>query len=191
MLLPFRSKLCAITGWHKSIFMSCKGSLVGKPIVTHTQVIWEWAISHSGVGRKSQMNCGVLMPLLCDLTNVSAWGNFKNDLWPIYDHAKWYTSPPGIMTILQATYYRKTMQLQGGHSQLRSTRFLWLKRSCNLLISIGSTSAYCEYSGVPYDFLVSNIGGTYDLAQSQTISSPSRVQGKTNINLLCIYHEQI
>ena len=52
--------------------------------------------------------------------------------------------------------------------------------------------SYCKYSGVTYDLLVSNIGGTYDLADQLSISrefghflvvSQSQVPRKSGVNL--------
>ena len=57
---------------------------------------------------------------------------------------------------------------------------------------------YCEHSGVTYDLLVSNIGGTYDLANQlpsnhefgylfgrKSVLSPSGVRCKPSITVIC------
>ena len=84
----------------------------------------------------------------------------------IYNCAEWHTRPLSELWPTCKNLRPKEDQLQVGSlaSEISTTIFLWLKWSRSLPTSMASRPAYCKYSGVTYDFMVSNTGGTYDLA---------------------------
>ena len=99
-----------------------------------------------------------------------AWDkNFKSDLRPIYDRAEWHTRPqsdlrptcedlrpkedPAASWVTRKWNWQVPRPFLMVKSDRGACRFQWRVRP-----------SYCEYSGVTYDPLVSNIGGTYDLA---------------------------
>ena len=129
------------------------------------------------------MTCNVVQPIsdrpttwarlprvTCLARQKFAWDkNFKSDLRSIYDRAEWHTRPPSDL--------RPTCEEQRPKEDPAASRvtrkwnwqvprpFLTVKSdrgACRFQWRV--SPSYCEYSGVTYDLLVSNIGGTYDLA---------------------------
>ena len=95
--------------------------------------------------------------------------NFKSDLRPIYDHPEWHTRPPSdlwptcedlrpkedpaVSWVTRKWNWQVPRLFLTVESGRGACRFQWRVRL-----------SYCEYSGITYDLLVSNIGGTCDLA---------------------------
>ena len=129
------------------------------------QVTWNWVVSHSQITRMS------IVKILCHWcyeANVSIWEFFQG--WLVTDSPPCrmtYEAPQCITTNLQGTYDRKKIQPRVGLRRSKSTSYMividgWNGHRSSRFKS--STPSYCEYFGVTYDLLVSNIRGTYDLA---------------------------
>ena len=102
-----------------------------------------------------------------------------------------YETIEWITTNLQILATKGGCNCELGHSQVKLTSsrtFLTVKSgrgACRFQWRVGPS--YCEYSGVTYNLLVSNIGGTNDLAHQlpsnrefgvNSVPNPSRVQCK-------------
>ena len=106
----------------------------------------------------------------CVTRQKFAWDkHFKSDLKPIYDRAERHTRQPSY---LRPTY--KDLRSKEDPTASWVTRkwnwqvprpFLTVKSgrgACRFQWWVGPS--YCEYPGETHDHLMSNIGGTYDLA---------------------------
>ena len=126
-----------------------------------------------------------------------AWEKkFMSDLRPIYDRFEWHARPPSDLRptcedlrpqedpaaswVTRKWNWQVLRPFLTVKSDRGACRFQW--RVC---------PSYCEYSGVIYDLLVSNMGGTYNLADQLTslfmffgrkpVLSPSGVRCKSSI----------
>ena len=121
---------------------------------------------HAGKPMHTKSTCNPVLKMWQSL-NGSTWENFKSDLWPCrmaYEAFKWIT------TNLQESDDQKRIQLRVGHSRMKSTSSM---TGFFVVVQNGHgtsqfqwrlSQSHCEYSGVTYDLLVSNIRGTHDLA---------------------------
>ena len=109
-------------------------------------------------------------------TTTTARPNFKSDLRPIYDCAEWYTrqpselrptckdlrpkEDPAVSWVTRKWNWQVPRPFLTINSDFGGCRFQWL---------VGQS--FCEYPGVTYDLLVSNIRGAYDLADQRPLTT--------------------
>ena len=131
----------------------------------------------------------VIRQMSARVTIFQEW--LVTDLWPCR-----VTYPEWISTNLQRTYDRK-----GINCELVTRNQNWQVSWPFLTIKNGHGTcrfqwwvhlSYCEYSGVTYDLLVSDIGRTYDLVNqlqsnchfgNYVLGSQSQVHQKFGVNL--------
>ena len=129
-----------------------------------------------------------------------AWDKiFKSDLRPIYDRAEWHTRPSSDLRPTCEDLWPK----EDPTASCVTRKWNWQVLRPFLTVKSGRgpcrfqwrvSPSYCEYSGVIYDLLVSNIGGTYDLTDQlpsdhefgnffgrKSVPSPSGVRCKPSI----------
>ena len=116
-------------------------------------------LCHSQVTRESLLN--LLYPFYVTRQKLPLWRNFKSDLRLTYVRAEWHTSPrvtyDQFVRDLQPTYGPSPSWPLGKSFPTVLNRSI---RSGNLCRAMASPPSYCECSGVAYDLLTSNIGGT-------------------------------
>ena len=95
--------------------------------------------------------------------------NFKSDLRPIYDRAEWHTMPSSDLW----PTWEDLRPKEDSDANWVTCKWNWQVPQPFLAVKSGRgacrfqwrvSPSYCEYSGVTYDLLVSNIGGTCDHA---------------------------
>ena len=133
----------------ESSVWSLSGTCDPMSILCHSYVDPMSLTSHS------RFTLEALMPLLCHSAKLPLWRNFKSDLRLTYVRAEWHT------TNLWGTCNRHTCQPRVGHSGKVSRPFWTVPYGLGTCAERWRVPpSYCEYSGVGYDLLTSNIGGT-------------------------------
>ena len=121
-------------------------------------------LCRSYVTRESLLK--LLCPAYVTRPKLPLWRNFNSDLRLTYVHAEWHTSPrvtyDQFVRDLQPTYEPAPSWPLGKKFPTVLNRSI---RSGNLCRAMASPPpppppSYCECSGVAYDLLTSNIGGT-------------------------------
>ena len=123
----------------------------------------------------------------------------------IYDRAKWHSRPPSDLRPTCEDLRPKEDPAESWVTRKWNWQvprpFLTVKSdrgACRFRWRV--SPSYCEYSWVTYDLLVSNIGGTYDLADQlpsnhefghffvrKSVLSPSGVRCKPSIRVCSVY----
>ena len=117
---------------------------------------------------------------------------FKSDLRPIYDHADWHMRPLSELRSTCKDLWPKEDQAVSWVTCKWNRQvpqpFSMVKSSCGacrFLWRLGQS--YREYSGVTYDLLVNNIGGTYETLLTNSRVTTSFIQTENRL----IFHDKL